>query len=265
MKISVMSFNLRVNVESDGINSLNNRRGRILETVKKHSPDIIGFQEVEDDTREWLRDSLPEYFVAGCGRNFDYMGESVPVAFRRDSFEMISCENFALSPTPEIMGTRFIDVGQSECPRMATALKLKHREVCEPFIFVNTHADHHAPEARALEFSLLIKYMSQKGDRCILTGDLNTLPSEPILRIFSENQSLAFTEAPAEIEETFHAFGRVGKSSYWLEKYGEEKVKIDYIFTTPSISAKSAFAVEDEGVDGVYISDHRPIIAFVEI
>ena len=265
MKISVMSFNLRIDCEGDGINRLQNRKGRILETVKKYSPDIIGFQEAEDDIREWLRDSLPEYTVVGCGRNSDYKGESVPVAFRKDAFEMIFCENFALSPTPEIMGTRFEGVGQSACPRMATALKLKHREVCEPFVFVNTHADHHAPEARALEFALLIGYMERKGDRCILSGDLNTLPDSPILRAFSENSALPFTDATSRTKETFHAFGKVGKSNYWREKYGTDKVKIDYIFTTLQTDTESAFAIEDVADDGVYISDHYPVMAFIEI
>ena len=264
-KISVMSFNLRVDCASDGINQFENRKRRILETIKTHSPDIIGFQEALDDVREWIREELSDYVIVGCGRNYDFRGESVPIAFRKDSFEMIFCENFALSQTPEIMGTRFEGVGQSPYPRMATALKLKHHEACEPFIFVNTHADHYAPEARALEFSLLVEYIKKKGERCILSGDLNTLPNEPILRIFSENTALHLTEATSRIEETFHAFGKVGKSDYWRKKYGTDKVKIDYIFTSLPTVPESAFAVEDNPSDGVYISDHRPIMIFVEI
>ena len=34
MKISVMSFNLRVDCTKDGINRVCNRKGRILETIK---------------------------------------------------------------------------------------------------------------------------------------------------------------------------------------------------------------------------------------
>ena len=86
MKISVMSFNLRVDAEADEINRLKNRKSRILETIKKYSPDIIGFQEAEDDTREWLIECLCDYIVVGCGRNSDYRGESVPIAFSKDRF-----------------------------------------------------------------------------------------------------------------------------------------------------------------------------------
>ena len=265
MKISVMTFNLRVDCASDGINLFENRKGRILDAIGKHSPDIIGFQEARDDARDWLSDSLPAYVLVGCGRDADYRGEGVPVAFRKDAFEMIFCENFALSPNPEIMGTRFLGVGQSEYPRMATALKLKHRDAKEPFVFVNTHADHRAAEARGLEISMLVDYMAKKGKRCILTGDLNTLPSEPILKPFSENPDFCFTDATAGIEETFHAFGKVEGSSYFRQKYGEGKVKIDYIFTTLPTDPSASFAPEDIPEDGVYISDHRPVIAFIDI
>ena len=265
MKISVMSFNLRVDCTKDGINRVQNRKGRILETIKKYSPDIIGFQEAEDEIREWLRESLSDYVVVGCGRESDFKGESVPIAFRKDTFEMISCENFALSPTPKIMGTRFEGVGQSDNARMATAIKLKPNGESEPFLFLNTHADHHAEQARRLEFSLLVEYMSKEGDRCILTGDLNTLPDAPILRIFSENSHLAFKDATSLIDATFHAFGQIGESEFWRKRYGTDKVKIDYIFTTLPTDPEAAFAVEDIPVDGIYISDHRPVVAYIEI
>ena len=265
MKTSVMSFNLRVDSKNDGINRIYNRRGRIIETIKKYSPDLIGFQEAEDEIRAWLRDSLSDYVVVGCGREADFKGESVPIAFRKDMFEMISCENFALSPTPEIMGTRFEGVGQSDNARMATAVKLKPNGESEPFLFLNTHADHHAPEARRLEFLMLAEYLSAKSDRCILTGDLNTLPDSDLLKIFTENTPLPFLDATCKIEETFHAYGNVGKSSYWQEKFGTDKVKIDYIFTTLKNSPESSFAVEDTPVDGIYISDHRPVMAYIEV
>ncbi len=265
MKISVMSFNLRVDSKNDGINRIYNRRGRIIETIKKYSPDLIGFQEAEDEIRAFLRDSLSDYVVVGCGRETDFKGESVPIAFRKDMFEMISCENFALSPSPEIMGTRFEGVGQSDNARMATAVKLKPNGESEPFLFLNTHADHHAPEARQLEFSMLIEYMKSNGSRCVFTGDLNTLPNSPLLKIFSEDYSMPFIDATCKIEETFHAFGTIRENKEWLKKFGTDKVKIDYIFTTLKTSPESSFAVEDTPVDGIYISDHRPVMAYIEV
>ena len=42
-------------------------------------------------------------------------------------------------------------------------------------------------------------------------------------------------------------------------------MKIDYIFTNLPADADRAYSVEDRHKDGIYISDHYPIVAFVEI
>ena len=57
-KLKVMSFNLRVEAQIDGINNLINRKGKILDVIATEAPDLIGFQEARDGTRAWLRDTL---------------------------------------------------------------------------------------------------------------------------------------------------------------------------------------------------------------
>ena len=264
-ELKVMTFNLRVEASIDGINHLDNRKGRILETVNNEKPDLIGFQEAADDTRAWLRDNLADYVVLGCGREADLKGESTPIAFRKDRFEAISYENFALSSTPHLMGTRFVGVGQSDNSRMATSVVLKHEGADMPILFVNTHTDHHAPLTRQLSFSQLIRYLSDKALPCILTGDLNTLPDSPEVKILTENKSFPLTDATAEIKSTFHAFGRLATNEYYKNKFGDRDIKLDYVFTNMKTCVSKSYAVEDSGEDGIYISDHRPVVAFVEI
>ena len=41
--------------------------------------------------------------------------------------------------------------------------------------------------------------------------------------------------------------------------------KIDYIFTDLTADKTESYRVEDAPVDGVYISDHFPVVAFVEV
>ena len=130
-KIKVFTFNLRVEAKVDGINTFSNRRGRILDTIKEYSPDIIGFQEANDNMREWLIDSLSDYTVVGCGRLADWRGESTVLAFKKHMFEMISLENHWLSATPDIPASTF-GGDQSSCPRIFTAVCLKHREASAP-------------------------------------------------------------------------------------------------------------------------------------
>ena len=51
--------------------------------------------------------------------------------------------------------------------------------------------------------------------------------------------------------------------SYFRQKYGEGKVKIDCIFTTLPTDPSASFAIEDTPEDGIYISDHRSIMALL--
>lgn len=244
-KIKVCSFNLRVISDSDGINIFTNRQERILETVNEQAPDLIGFQEASNSMRQFLRGSLDGYTVIGCGRDSDYHGESVPVAYRNDRFELIRSECFWLSPTPEVPGSRYKD--QSSCPRITTAALLCPRGG-EPFWFLNTHLDHKSSSARLLGANQLIKYISSHPESFVMTGDFNATPESDEISLLVSHERI--NNATADIGGTFHGFGKLSP---------ENMRQIDYIFTDMNFGG--AFAVPDEPKNGIYISDHRPVIA----
>jgi len=261
-KLKVMTFNLRVEASIDGINHLDNRKGRILETVNNEKPDLIGFQEARDATRAWLRDTLTDYVVVGCGRLKDYRGESAPLAFRKDKFEMVSMDSFWLSSTPKIPESRYEGSDQSSCPRIATAAVLKPLESDMLLLFVNTHTDHQGATSRVLASAQLLEYMSQKNMSCVLTGDFNALPDSAEIKMLGSNKSFPLTDATVNIESTFHAFGKLRDDA---EKSEDKPVKIDYIFTNLPTDINESYAVEDKHEGGIYISDHYPVVAYVNI
>ena len=41
-----MSFNIRYATKNDGVNQWENRKKELVGLLKKHNPDVIGFQEV---------------------------------------------------------------------------------------------------------------------------------------------------------------------------------------------------------------------------
>ena len=255
-KLKVMTFNLRIEASIDGINHLDNRKGRILETVNNEKPDLIGFQEARDATRAWLRDTLTDYVVVGCGRLKDYRGESAPLAFRKDKFEMVSMDSFWLSSTPKIPESRYEGSDQSNCPRIATAVILKPLESDSLLLFVNTHTDHEGSVSRILASAQLVEYMSNKDLPCILTGDLNATPDTTEIKMLSANKKFPLTDATAKVGGTFHGFGR----------YTDENAeKIDYVFTNLETDVNRSYAVEDKHEGGIYISDHYPVVAYVNI
>lgn len=255
-KMTVMTFNLRVAAKMDGINHFDNRRGRILETIKTHKPDLIGFQEARDEARDWLRDTLDEYTVIGCGRLADCRGESVPLAFRKDKFMMINSESFWLSSTPDVPGSTYEGTDQSSCPRMCTVAWLKHLENDRFFLFVNTHTDHSGALARLLASNQILQYLSKKKLPAIVTGDFNAVPDSREIQLLTSNSIYPMVDATANVKHTFHNYGK---------NKGDAEIKIDYVFTSMAANFDEAYGVEDIPVDGVYISDHRPVMASVTL
>lgn len=255
MKIKVFSFNLRVEAKVDGINYFDNRKERILEAIKEHSPDVIGFQEVNDRMRLWLRDSLEDYILIGCGRNADLSGEACVVAYKKDSFALLNYETFWLSATPDAAGTRYGE-DQSSCPRVATALSLKHIEAKTPFLFINTHLDHKGSVARLLGSVQLLQYISERKMPTILTGDFNATPDSREIRVITENEVCGISDLTAMLGGTFHGFGKYTP---------DEMPKIDYIFSNMKSDPTESFAVIDASVEGLYISDHYIVCSFVEV
>ena len=262
-KLKVMSFNLRVEAPAqDGINDLPNRKGRILDAISTEAPDLIGFQEARDGTRAWLRDTLSDYVVVGCGRYAEYRGESAPLAFRKDKFEMISMDTFWLSSTPKVPASFYSGSDQSDCPRIATAVVLKPLESDELLLFINTHTDHQGAISRMLASAQLLEYASQKGLATVITGDFNAFPETAEIKMMTSNKAFPLVDATAGILSTFHAFGKL---TNYAEKFGERAVKIDYVFTNLPTDVNESYALSDQPIDGIYISDHCPVVAFVEV
>ena len=147
--LKCMSFNLRVAAACDGVNMFFRRAPRVLEVLEREQPDLVGFQEVTDDMRTWLTEHLRGYTLQGCGRERNCHGESMLLGYRTGVCELLALENRWLSPTPDVPGSTF-GGDQSSCPRMVTAVLLRHNGSEQPFRFLNTHLDHVGAQARYL-------------------------------------------------------------------------------------------------------------------
>ncbi len=249
MKIKVMTFNLRIPVMADGDNYFFNRKERILACIKEEKPDVIGFQEAGDDSRAFLREVLSEdYVLVGCGRHKGYRGESTPIAYRRARFELVNLTTRFLSDMPTVPGSRYENSDQSSCPRLFVDAELSCEGVESTFHFINTHLDHKGREARLLGMKQILAYAEGLSGALILMGDMNARPEEACITFVKE---WGLSDAAADVTHTFHGFGKV------------EECRIDYIFTNAPF--ENGRRVEDTPVNGVYLSDHYPMVADVEI
>ncbi|MBO5312663.1 MAG: endonuclease/exonuclease/phosphatase family protein [Clostridia bacterium] len=254
MSIKIMSFNLRYDSEHDGINSFTNRIERVIKVIENEQADIIGFQEVTDSMRTRIRERLSDkYTLVGCGRDSNYHGEAMLIAFKSDIFEFISLDNIWLSTTPNIPGTRY-GGDHSSCPRMYTSILLKHDEIDKPFRFINTHLDHVGANGRVLEATQLLNDICAYQEKFILTGDFNAEPSSPEIRLITDCKSKSITDCTEGLCPTFHDFGRLPQ---------EKRLKIDYIFTDGA--CLDSYAIIDTPVNGQYYSDHYAVCALIEL
>ena len=253
-KIKVMSFNLRMDTEYDGINRFRNRIGRVMEVIEKEDPDIIGFQEVTDYMRGVMRENLKGYTVVGCGRSKDLKDEAMLIAFKHADCELLSLDNVWLSNTPRVFGSRY-GGDQSGCPRMYTVARLKHKNTDTPFNFFNTHLDHEGENARYLGSLQLVQAISENPEKFVMTGDFNAPPDTPEIKLITEALSYrGAVDCTEELGPTFHAFAKWPK---------EKWVKIDYIFTDGK--KIDAYPVPDIMEDGKFYSDHNAVVSIIEI
>lgn len=252
MNISIVTFNLRMDTRHDGENYFFNRAPYILSTIREKKPDVLCFQEATVRILDWLRVNLTEYTVVGIGRGKDFSDEANPVAFRKDRFELFGLDQFWLSPTPHVPGSRYTE--QSPCPRICMTATLRPIGEGRLIRIYNTHLDHVSKMARTLGMSSIIQRIYEDAEAFqtpfLLTGDMNALPDEPCIREALNSGLIDFTQS---VKTSFHGFGRV-----------KENNKIDYVLANRDFNLLGV-EVWDGKKDGLYLSDHYPIACQVEV
>lgn len=246
-----VTFNIRCDYNQDERNNFCYRKDKIISKILSESPDVICFQEVLPHVARWLKETLGDYYVLGCGRDAALEDEQTAIVFKKTKYQLIAMNTVWLSPTPNVPGSRYAK--QSICPRTCTEAVLQDVESKEVFRILNTHLDHEGSEARVLATQQILDYIQSvtlfKEAPVLLAGDLNAFPNDPEILLLTQNDRLI--DVTEGLEGTFHEFGR-------LEVYE----KIDYILVSKNLRwHKKGIWIDEE--DGVYLSDHYPV--FVEI
>lgn len=244
-KLTVVTFNLRMDTRSDGENYFFNRANFIRETIVSQKPDLLCFQEATPRILKWLKETLADYTVVGCGRGADLSGEANPIAYRTDRFELFSLDQFWLSPSPYTPGSRYKK--QSSCPRICMSALLHPLGSNRLIRVCNTHLDHISEAARKQGMKQILKKMAA-DDRHhavpkLLTGDMNARPTEACIKAAKASGLTDFTES---ILGSFHDFGRERSDK-----------KIDYIFGAGCKCL--AVRVWNMQKEGLWLSDHYPL------
>lgn len=248
----VMSFNVRCADDPEG--SINNRSQLVTAVIEQYAPDSFGVQEA---TAKWMRILKSElgdkYDCVGKAR--DYFGpfsEYSAVFYLKDKYNLIDEGTIWLSETPEKKSKSF----DSACYRITTWAVLEDKETGKRYTHMNTHLDHVLESTRDGQAGVLLEKLEelQAEGNVIVTGDFNAYPDEDVYkRMVAVTDDVAFTAKNADTGITFHKYGK---------KEDKGQGAIDFIFTSKGVKADT-YKVIRNTVDGMYPSDHYPIVADV--
>ena len=202
--MKLVTYNLRCLYRSDGVNSFVHRAGIILDTIAEKKPDIICFQEATELNIGFLRKYLaPTYTVLLTPREPGLTGEGLAVAYRPDVCSLYGLEVFWLSPTPEVIASKF--PGQSVHSRICQKLLFKNEETGNIFKIYNAHLEEISEDVRVQQMELVLDRVAAETVPCFVLGDFN---SSPAGRVQPFCLSRGLVELTADIPITFHGFGQ---------------------------------------------------------
>lgn len=260
--LNVMSFNVRVNVKSDGEDDWNHRKQIAAQQIKFYDTDIAGLQEATLEHLTDLTTYLPDYKYAGVARDDGKQkGEYSCILYNTKRLELLETETFWLSENINDTGSKGWDASY---PRVLTWAKFKDKKTKKKFYFFNTHFDHQGETARRESSKLLLRKVNEVAgnNQVIITGDFNATPEdEPIKIITDSTNTLHLTDTKNISEEPHYG----PDETFTGFKFQQENNKLlDYIFIKDKIKVlKHATLSEIWGVH--FTSDHFPVFAKLEL
>lgn len=259
--IKVMTYNLKF-ADPNFKPTWEVRRDMQVDLIKKYSPDIIGTQEGLKEQIDDLMDRLPRYVVIGEGRKGGDDDEHMAIFFKCDRFRLREMGSFQLSETPDVLGS-----GPKANPRMVTWARLAflkrpakgessphpgayrdHWENTQEFYIFNTHffvgnfemARLNGAKLIMERISKLYRFGEWTKDRPVfLTGDFNSRPGSTAYKTFVGEEN---SNNPLLLKDSKEG----GSGIDWILYHGDVKVL--------------SYENVDYNVNGVYPSDHHPIL-----
>lgn len=256
--LKLMTYNIRLDVESDGENNWSHRKAFFTSQMQFYEPDIFGIQEAKPNQVIDIATSLPQYNYIGTGREGINKGESSNIFYKKTRFKILKSNTFWLSETPELVSKGW----DAAFNRVCTYALFEDVTTKKTFWVFNTHLDHQGEIAKTEGIELILSKIATLNTQkypVFFMGDFNSEPNEE--RIISLKKVMLDTreiskEKPFGPSGTFNGF-----------KHNETVTEcIDYIFISKNsnLSIKK-FAVLSDSNNLKYPSDHLPVYIEIEL
>jgi len=246
--INIMTYNIRLDTEADGINMWDNRKEGIVSLIKEERVDILGIQEGLPSQIEYLSKQLDGYSMIGEGRDGGNNGEYSAIYYN-NKMNLIETETFWLSETPEIPS-----IGWDAAIKRITTLGLfKMINSDKELLVYNSHFDHIGKIAREKSVGVILNHIKEndyQNRALIVMGDFNAKPDDLPIELLSEELDDSFKILP--IENPIGTFNGFDLDSKLLDR-------IDYIFTK-NIKITNYKHLDKKLSSGLWPSDHLPIL-----
>lgn len=253
MRVTVISSNIRFDNPADGANAWPHRRDFFVQTLMKHSPDIICTQEGRFDQLKELEALLKDFEIIDHHRSWIKERMYPCIFVRKNAFEYSQSGDLWLSETPEVAGSKSFE---SAFPRLMTWTRLQIRNSEKAFYIVNTHFDHIKEETRIHQMEVFtneVKRFWDQNKSLIVTGDFNDSPDGNVRK--------TLIEKIPELRDAWRIFNKEEMSSHHAFS-GEIQngSRIDWIMVDQRIEVTNALMDKSVDSHGNYPSDHFPII-----
>lgn len=255
-EIKVMTFNVRINLPSDGENAWPHRKEMAASMIRFYDPEIFGVQEAIQGQVQDLSQRLPDYDWFGVGRNDgEEAGEYMAIYYLRSRFKLLDGSTFWLSEHPETTGLGW----DAAYIRVVTWAHFEDLKTGQKFYHFNTHFDNRGEVARLESAKLLLTRIKEiaGNEPVIVTGDFNCHPDSAPYQLLTNSDQLRDAKYISRIphhgpSRTFNRFD--------LETLKTVEAPIDYIFVSRTIQVLKHATLSDT-VDGRFPSDHMPVLA----
>ncbi len=255
-RTKVMTYNLRLDIASDGENRWDLRKDFLTKQVAFYHPDFMGTQEGKINQLQYIDSTLVDYAYIGVGRDSSpTQGEFSALFYDATKYRVIRQNTFWLSETPEKVSKGWDAAYERICTwGLFEDIKTKKRV----YVF-NTHLDHMGETARINGARLIMNTIMETNKEklpVILTGDFNSdVHSQVYLYLSSHmNDTKVISEAlPFGPDGTFNNF----------EFNKPVTLLIDHIFTSFDNITVQKYAVLSDSKNCRYPSDHLPV--YIEI
>lgn len=251
--VKLMSCNLRCLTPLDlNQRSWFYRADLIMDGIENQAPGIIGFQEATVWQYDYLVRSMPDYDSVITYRDESVIAEGCPIFYHTERFSLVDKGSFWLSETPEVMSR---DWGAA-CYRITSYVILTDNASGRDFVVFNTHLDHVSDEARIRGMEVILDKIAQFGGLpAVIMGDLN-----------AEEDSATIAAATEHFLDARYAAGET-VDTYTYQGWGDmtKARRIDYFMISRTGIVPLRYSVLDQPRNGVWSSDHSPILLTMEL